>query len=89
MAWQNRELLCVHWRVRKASLDGKLVLHRFKLSRIKTFQFQFQLNAAKLWHRTLEKSGKTPVYVKIMRNMWNYNGIKGNSISLSGISMGK
>ena len=32
----------------KAQLGGKLVLHLFRLKYIK--RFQFQLNAAKLWH---------------------------------------
>ena len=32
---------------------------------------------------------KNSTIIKIMRNWWNYNGMKENSIPLSGNSMGK
>ena len=31
---------------------------------------------------------KTSLYVKIVRNWWNFNAMKANFIPLSGVSMG-
>ena len=38
-------------------------------------------------HISTGKKWETRLYVKIMRNWWNFNGIKKNSIPLSGILM--